>query len=366
VSFFRAGTLNRHAIDFGHDGRRLEMDLRRIGRRSAVAFVAVGVTAGVVGAAAFGRPAAAPANTNPPTISGTAKEGSTLTTSNGTWTGAPTTFAYQWRRCATDGTACGDIAGATKSTYTAVAADEAHTLRSEVTASNADGKGTATSDPTDVVDSKDGPKNTVRPTVSGSARVGEELTVSNGTWTPTPTSYHRLWQRCDTSGGDCRNIAGATGRTYGVRSADVDHRLRALVTAITAAGASTIASSPSAVVGGNTSTVTTTTSTTVQGNRAPRLRFISLRWNGRSLYARFRVCDDDPGRIGMTARHNKARALPYTKHFTVALSLGCGTYTRHWAAPVRFRTSGLLVVQLRASDSGHRLSNLVRRSIRHS
>ena len=234
------------------------MDLRRIGRRGAVALAAVGVTAGVVGAAAFGRAAAAPANTNPPTISGTAREGSTLTASNGTWTGSPTTFAYQWRRCATDGTACGDIAGATKSTYTAVAADEAHTLRVEVTASNTDGKGTATSDPTDVVDSKDGPKNTVRPAVSGSARVGEELTVSNGTWTPAPTSFRRLWQRCDTSGGDCRNIPGATGRTYGVRSADVDHRLRALVTAITAAGASTIASSPSAVVVGNTSTVTTT------------------------------------------------------------------------------------------------------------
>ena len=343
------------------------MDLRRIGRRSAVALVAVGVTAGVVGAAAFGRPAAAPANTNPPTISGTAREGSTLTTSNGTWTGSPTAFDYQWRRCATDGTACGDIAGATKATYTAVAADEAHTLRAEVTASNTDGKGTATSDPTDVVDSKDGPRNTVRPAVSGSARVGEELTVSNGTWTPTPTSFHRLWQRCDTSGGDCRNIAGATGRTYGVRSADVDHRLRALVTAITAAGASTIASSPSAVVVGNTSTVTTTntTSTTVQGNRAPAIRFISLRWFGSRLYARFRVCDDKTGRIGITARHNKARALPYTRRLAVTLTAGCGTYTRNWVAPVRFRKSGVLVVQLRASDSGRRLSHVVRRSIRH-
>jgi hypothetical protein len=341
------------------------MDLRRIRRRGAVALAAVGVAAGVVGAAAYGRSAAAPTNTNPPVISGTAKEGSTLTASNGTWTGSPTTFAYQWRRCATDGTACGDIAGATKSTYTAVAADQAHTLRVVVTASNADGKGIATSDPTDVVDSKDGPKNTVRPAVSGSARVGDELTVSNGTWTPTPTSYHRQWQRCDTSGADCHNIAGATGRTYGVRTADVDHRLRALVTAITAAGASTTASSPSPVVAGNTSTVTTTTSTTVQGNRAPSIRFTSLRWIGRNLYASFRICDDDPGRIGMTARHNKSRSLPYTKRFTVALSFGCQNYTRHWAPPVRFRTAGVLVVQLRASDSGHRLSTVVRRSIRH-
>jgi len=341
------------------------MDLRRIRRRSAVALAATAVAAGVVGAAAFGRASAAPTNTEPPKISGTAREGSVVTTGNGAWAGSPTTFTYQWRRCATDGTACGDISGATKSAYTVTTADTSHTLRVAVTAANADGKATAVSDPTDVVDSKDGPKNTVRPAVSGSARVGEELSVSNGSWTPAPTSYHRLWQRCDSSGEDCRNIAGATGRTYGVRSADVDHRVRALVTAITASGSSTIASSPSPAVVGNTSTVTTTTSTTVQGNRAPTLRFLSLRWFGSRLYARFRVCDDNTGRIGFTARHNKARSLPYTRRFAVTLTAGCGTYTRNWAPPVRFRRSGLLVVQLRASDSGHRLSRVVHRSIRH-
>src|SRR3954469_8881464 len=252
------------------------MDVRRIRRRGAVALAAVGVAAGVVGAAAYGRAAAAPTNTTPPKISGTAREGSEVTTGNGTWTGNPTSFTYQWQRCSTDGIACGNISGANKSAYTVTAGDVSHTLRVVVTATNADGKGSATSDPSDVVDSKDGPKNTVRPAVSGTARVGEELTVSNGAWTPTPTSFRRIWQRCDTSGEDCRNISGATGRTYGVRTADVDHRLRALVTAITAAGVSTVASSPSAVVVGNTSTVTTTTSTTLQGNRAPRLRFISL------------------------------------------------------------------------------------------
>ena len=76
------------------------MDLRRIRRRGAVALAVVGVGAGVVGAAAYGRAAAAPTNTTPPKISGTAREGSTLTASNGSWTGSPTTFTYQWRRCA--------------------------------------------------------------------------------------------------------------------------------------------------------------------------------------------------------------------------------------------------------------------------
>ena len=335
---------------------------QRFGWRAIVVLAVVVVACGAAGAVALARVSAAPANTNPPTISGTAREGSTLTASNGTWSNSPTSFAYQWRRCATDGTACGDISGATKQTYVPVAGDVSRTLRVEVTATNADGRATAASDPTDVVDSKDGPTNSVRPAVSGTALVGEELTVSNGTWSPTPTSFSRLWQRCDAGGDDCRNIAGATGRTYGVRSADAGHRLRALVTARTANGVSTTASSPSAVVQGGT---TVTTPTTVQGNRAPSLRFQSLKWLGRRIFIRFRVCDDDPGRVSMTARDNKARTLSATHRFSVIQTLSCQSFTKRWTPAKRFRTRGRLVVTLRAADSSRALSRLVSRSVFH-
>jgi len=164
------------------------MSMHRIGMRRLVSFAAIIVAFGVAGAVASARSAAAPQNTAVPQISGTAKEGSTLTASNGTWSNAPTTFDYQWRRCASDGTACGDIAAATKQTYVPVTADIGRTLRVVVTASNADGKASATSNETDVVDSKSGPVNSVRPAVSGTATVGQELRVSNGTWSPAPTS----------------------------------------------------------------------------------------------------------------------------------------------------------------------------------
>lgn len=73
----------------------------------------------------------APVNTVAPAVTGTASFGSTLTTTNGTWTGAPApTFTYQWQRVTTN------ISGATSSTYVLVAADVGNTIRCVVTATN--------------------------------------------------------------------------------------------------------------------------------------------------------------------------------------------------------------------------------------
>jgi hypothetical protein len=314
---------------------------------------------------AAGASAAAPQNTAPPTITGTAREGQTLTASNGTWSNSPTSFAYQWQRCASDGTGCGDITGATSKTYSPVSGDVGHALRVVVTASNADGKASANSDPTDVVASKNGPTNTVKPAVSGSAVVGETLTVSNGTWTPTPTSFTRQWQRCAADGTGCLNISGATGQTYGVRSSDAVHRLRALVTAHTSSGQATAASSASGVVSTTTNTTTetqtTTTVVTTPPPKAPTVRIISLRHVGTRIYARFRVCSHNPGRVRLTERDQKARALPYTRHLAVTLA-GCGTFSRHWLLLPRFRSPGRLLVTLRASSHGQ-LSKLAARSL---
>jgi hypothetical protein len=96
--------------------------------------------------------AGAPANTAPPTISGTAQEGKTLTASQGSWQGGqPQTYTYQWRRCDASGGACANISGATGSTYVANSADIGHTLRVIVTAHNGLGEASATSTPTAVV-----------------------------------------------------------------------------------------------------------------------------------------------------------------------------------------------------------------------
>ena len=315
-----------------------------------------------------GAVAAVPQNTARPAIGGTFKEGSTLSASTGSWSNSPTSFAYQWQRCASDGTSCSSIGGATGKTYVPVSADVVRTLRVVVTASNSSGKAASTADASPVIDSRNGPTNTGKPVISGSASVGSQLTVSGGSWTPALTSEQRQWVRCSSGGTSCLNIAGATGSTYDVHSADVGHRLRVLVTGTNTGGKTSVITSATDVVTAGTTTVTTTTSTTVtttvQGNRAPSVRFVSLRRVGVRVYARFRICDDAPGRITIVARDTKARVLSATHRFRISLASACSSYARSWVPARRFRGSGRLVVSLRAIDSDGGLSLIRSRSVR--
>jgi hypothetical protein len=137
--------------------------------------------------------------------------------------------------------------------------------------------------------------------------------------------------------------------------------MRALVTARTSAGRSTVASTPSSVVLDNSTTTTSTT--TVQGNKAPTITFISLRRSGVRVFARFRVCDDGLGRITVIERDNKAKALSYQRRFRITRTASCGTYSRSWIPALRFRTKGRYVVTLRAVDTSNALSRIVSRSL---
>jgi hypothetical protein len=96
-------------------------------------------------------PPAAPTNTTPPAIGGSAVEGQTLTASTGTWTGSPTSFAYQWQDCDSAGEACTSASGATGSSYTLGSGDVGRTVRVVVTAANAGGSTSAVSGQVGVV-----------------------------------------------------------------------------------------------------------------------------------------------------------------------------------------------------------------------
>jgi hypothetical protein len=188
----------------------------------------------------------------PPSISGTLAEGSTLTVSNGTWTGPGTpTFTRRWQRCTTaDPDSCADITpAATGTTYKLVPADIAFRIRAVVTATTSDGSTEAVTAMTGVVQGVP-PSNTVAPTLSGTAREGQTLKIaSNGTWKGTAElTYAYAWHRCDAAGDGCAAIDGAESQTYTLTADDVGGTVRGVVRASNPYGTASAGTVPSATV----------------------------------------------------------------------------------------------------------------------
>jgi hypothetical protein len=142
------------------------------------------------------------------TITGTARVGSLLTASPGTWTPAGAVLGYQWLR---DGSA---IPGATSATYRVLAADAGASLSVQVTGA-ADGYTPATASASAVTPGP-GTLSAPVPQVSGQARIGATLAGAAGTWGPESATITLTyaWLR------DGVPIAGASSPTYTVRAED--------------------------------------------------------------------------------------------------------------------------------------------------
>jgi hypothetical protein len=117
--------------------------------------------------------APAPTASSPPTISGTAKQGQSLTASPAAWSGALSTaaYSYQWEDCNASGASCTGIAAATGQTYTPASSDVGHTIRVVEMASNGFPSNTssAQSAPTATVASSQAATTTPPPPVTPSA-----------------------------------------------------------------------------------------------------------------------------------------------------------------------------------------------------
>ncbi len=190
-----------------------------------------------------------PVDTALPTISGTAKDGNTLTSTKGTWTGlSPITFAYQWTLCNSAGGSCSSVPGASEAKYTLGHEDVGGTLRVAATGSNSAGSGTATSAQSALV-APLAPSNTVLPVISGAAQQGQLLSASEGSWNGTPPlSYAYQWESCNSTGGSCKKITGATASTYRALGSQIGDTLRAVVTAENAGGSKSATSEATAVI----------------------------------------------------------------------------------------------------------------------
>ena len=170
-------------------------------------------------------PPAPPMNTTAPSATGTPAAGAALHCDPGSWTGSPS-FTYQWLR---DG---GEIPGATGEDYVLTTDDQGHSIACRVTGTNAGGSSAATSNAIAVpVPSPPPPANSVAPSLSGSARVGQRLRCDPGTWTGSPSLAFQ-WLR------DGVPIPGATLQTYTPVDADAGHAISCRVTATNAGGSS--------------------------------------------------------------------------------------------------------------------------------
>jgi sugar lactone lactonase YvrE len=190
---------------------------------------------------------APPAIAAVPAPTGTATQDHALSAATGTWNNAPTTFTYQWQRCAAAGLGCTNIAGATASTYTLTGADAGGTVRDLVTAVNAQGATTVASALSAVVIPQP-PAALTPPGIAGTTIDVQTLAASPGTWTNSPTRFAYQWQDCDASGAGCTVIAGATQSTYTLTLSDVRATVRVSVTATNAGGHTTATSAPTTVI----------------------------------------------------------------------------------------------------------------------
>ena len=180
--------------------------------------------------------------TGAPTISGTVQVGETLTADTSGIADADgltnVTYSYQW--IGSDGSADTDITGATGSSYTLVDADEGQTIKVKVTFTDDAGNGESlTSGATATVLARPNTPAAGRPTISGTAQVGETLTAYTSGIADadglTNVSYSYQWVRND--GSTDTDITDATDSSHTLVDADEGQAIKvALVTLADDAG----------------------------------------------------------------------------------------------------------------------------------
>ena len=133
---------------------------------------------------------ARPFNTDEPSISGTARVGSTLEANRGEWGGEqPITYTYVWLRCNDKGDNCSEIQGANDTTYEIRDSDTGRTIRVRVIARNDRGSTSAISNPTGVVGTNQPPPNpTGTVPVSQLQAGGDRLVVASVQFSPNPVT----------------------------------------------------------------------------------------------------------------------------------------------------------------------------------
>ncbi len=285
-------------------------------------------------------------------INGTPTVDTASTLTAGSYTPTPTGTSYQWRLCNSVGASCADIGGATSSTYTPVAGDVGGTLRVVETVTKAGyNNGGSTSAASPVVVKASFTTNT-GVSVSGTPTVGTSFTATAGSYTPAPTGVSYQWQLCDSGGGSCANIGGATSISYTPVAGDVGGTLKVVETVTRAGyndGGSTSAASALVIKGSFTTSsavvingtpVIGTPTTITNGVYSPTTTSRSYQWelcdsSGGSCSNIFGATSNAytpvPGDLGSTLRviETVSRAGLQRRRLDVCSERGCGRWRHH-------------------------------------
>jgi surface antigen len=318
-------------------------------------------------------------NTAAPTVTGTAKVGSLLTASGGTWEPSGATLGYQWQA---DGV---DLAGATSPTLRLLKGHQGRRLSVVVTATKPGYPTVSAASPRSAAVAPGRLTNTVAPAIVGDPMVDTTLTADPGTWNPVPRRLIYAWYA------DGQPIAAATTRSFTPGPDLLAHRLSVTVTARKPGYAEVPVAAPaSAPVAPGTFTVTTPpavtgtpmpgeTLTLDPGSSAPEAAEVGIEWlrdgtpvadvagttyalTNADLGARItaRVTDARPGytpQVTSAAATQRVRTVPHL-HLRVLrgthrLRLVVGV-TAHGVRPVTgvvtVRHAGALVAQQALRD----------------
>ncbi|MBC7632294.1 CHAP domain-containing protein [Aeromicrobium sp.] len=154
-----------------------------------------------------------------PIITGTARVDSVLTASSGRWTPEASSYAYQWSVDSSP------VAGATSPTFSPRPGDVGHRITVTATAFKTGYVRTgSTSTPSSEV-LRGRISSLVKPSISGTPRVGLRLTAKPGTWSRPGLTYAYRWVA---NGVD---LPGATHPTYVPTASDLNKTLAVKVTA---------------------------------------------------------------------------------------------------------------------------------------
>ena len=159
-------------------------------------------------------------NTSSPSIAGGAPQvASKLMARPGGWSLSGANFTYQWLA---DGAA---VSGATNRSFAPRPAQLGKRLQVRVTARYGSLKPVTATSPSSSPVGKGLFSSTRRPTVSGTAQVGEPLTATRGTWAPAGADFSYRWL----ANGD--PVEGATHRRFAPRAEQLGQQIQVRVTA---------------------------------------------------------------------------------------------------------------------------------------